>query len=62
MQTQLKWGDPPIDGQYEDQRFKTRDHRGRKWPICGCPCVACLTAWIALGVGSDQLGTGPGAN
>jgi hypothetical protein len=24
------------------------DHRGRKWPICQCPCVACLAAWACL--------------
>lgn len=54
-----KWGDPPIEGQYEGERFKMREHRGRKWPIAGCPCMACLTAWVSLGVSGKVLGDGP---
>lgn len=49
-----RWGDKPIkrliDGSY--------DHRGHRFPVCGCPCIACYCAYIGLGV--SDLGPGPG--
>lgn len=30
----------------DDQR--TTDHRGRKYPVCQCPCLPCIQAWLCL--------------
>lgn len=36
----------PISGRYDGEKFATRDHRGRRWPITGCRCLPCLTTYI----------------
>jgi hypothetical protein len=27
----------------------SREHRGRKWPVCGCRCLPCITTYVAAG-------------
>lgn len=55
----MKWGEAPIAGRYDGERYATKEHRGRKWPITGCPCRACYVAWISLGLDPILLGEGP---
>lgn len=52
------WGGKPIT-----DYSGSKDHRGRKYPICGCFCVACYTAWVNLfGGEKDDYKTRPAAD
>lgn len=59
---QVKWGDTPILGRSEGDRYQSLDHKGHRFPLIGCPCRACYVAWVCLGVSGDVLGTSPGAS